>query len=253
MNAWLDNSATILQSEALSSMPWLAHAVTTRHFNASADQKPDDLQRLAEFLHIKPSAIAWCDQVHEDSIALLTSAEPTAGADQEHEIVLHHFQHTDAIITNQPGVMISVFTADCLPVFIVDRVRKIIAVVHAGWKGTLLGIVEKAVQTLRYLRAEPRDLLLWLGPAIGRCCYEIGAELMNEFHSAFPEFHGYFDGRHLDLIMLNTLQARRAGVLSEHISSSPFCTRCQQDLFFSYRGDPQNQGRMISTMMIRAD
>ena len=146
--------------------------------------------------------------------------------------------------------MINVFTADCLPIFIVDKKRRIIALVHAGWKGTLLRLLEKTVHTLRYLRSNPQDLIMWLGPAIGRCCYEISPELMSEFHNAFPDFDDYYEGRHLDLFKLNLLQAQRAGVPSAQIFSSVLCTHCRQDFLFSYRSDPNNCGRMISTMMI---
>jgi YfiH family protein len=253
MKARPDDSATLIQAEALSSIPWLVHAVTTRRFNATAENKAEDLQRLAALLRIQPAAIAWCDQVHEDSIALLTDTEPQRNASADRQPLLHLFPHTDAIITSQPEVMINVFTADCVPILIADTERKIIAVVHAGWKGTLLGILEKTIQTFRYLRSRPRDLLLCLGPAIGRCCYEVSDELVADFRQRFPDLDGYYEGRNLDLIKLNTLHAQRAGVLPERISFSDVCTRCRQDLFFSYRGDAENCGRMISTMMIRSD
>jgi YfiH family protein len=248
-----DNSASLLFSEALSAIPWLVHAVTTRHFNAASENKPEDLPRLAALLNIKPSAIAFCEQVHEDSIALMTDAETANKSPSQSAPAFHVFPHTDAIITNQPATMINVFTADCIPIMIADTQRKIIGVVHAGWKGTLLGIVEKAIQTFRYLHADPADLLVWLGPAIGRCCYTISNDLMAEFKQRFAEFEDFSDGRRLDLSKLNMLQAHRAGVPLKHISSANLCTRCHQDLFFSYRGDPQHCGRMISTMMIRSD
>jgi YfiH family protein len=253
MNRELDGAATIIQAEALSSIPWLVHAVTTRRFNSTAENRSEDLQRLAALLRIQPAAIAWCDQVHEDAIALLADTEPSGSASADRQPLLHLFPHTDAIITNLPAVMINVFTADCIPILIADTERKIIAVVHAGWKGTLLGILGKTIQTLRYLRSDPRDLFVWLGPAIGRCCYEVSAELVAEFQQRFPDFAGYYEGRNLDLIKLNILQAQRAGALPERISFSDVCTLCRQDLFFSYRGDAENCGRMISTMMIRND
>ena len=148
-------------------------------------------------------------------------------------------------------------TADCVPVFLADPVRRVIGAVHAGWKGTALQIVEKAVREMvQRFGARPSDLFAAIGPAIGPCCYEVDAavyQAMSHHASRTAFFHtGRQDGRWmLDLPLANRHQLLRCGLLPERIRTADHCTACHPDLFFSHRAQGGNTGRQLNFIMIR--
>jgi YfiH family protein len=145
----------------------------------------------------------------------------------------------DALITNKPGVAVSVRTADCYPILLVDRHIRAVAAVHAGWRGTAAGIVG---ETLERMRREygivAGDVYAAIGPGIGACCYEVGPEVAREF--------GVTGRAHIDLAEANRRQLIAAGVLEAHIDVLGFCTSCNAEQFHSYRRDKDGAGRMIS-------
>ena len=102
----------------------------------------------------------------------------------------------DAIITNQVDLLASIQTADCVPILLVDGARRVVAAVHAGWRGTLARITEKTLGRMRFeFDTKPRDVIAVLGPAIGRCCYEVGPEVAQAFAGQFAHAAEWFDGR----------------------------------------------------------
>ena len=160
----------------------------------------------------------------------------------------------DAIVTNVSGVAIGMLTADCLPVLIYDPVNKAIGAVHAGWKGTALGVTMNAVKEMtRAFGSRPRDLVAALGPSIGPCCYKVGESLQDEFRKngrTLDSFIPLDDGLRLDLGAENLSQLLSLGVPEKHISGSAPCTSCAAD-FFSYRRDGGRTGRQLSFIMLR--
>jgi YfiH family protein len=163
----------------------------------------------------------------------------------------------DGLISDRPGVALGVRTADCVPIFFVDHVRRIIGAAHAGWRGTALGIAARMVETLAARFSSCReDLTVLIGPAIGPCCYQVDAPVFDAF-SAMPGADLFLrpcakKGRWmLDLALANRLQIREAGVPSESIHTSGLCTSCLRDLFFSHRAGGGNAGRQISLLMLR--
>jgi YfiH family protein len=186
----------------------------------------------------------------------------------------------DGLITDTPGVLLGVKTADCYPVIVADRKRKAVGVFHAGWRGTVQRIVEKGIGEMRrQFGCDPEDLLAVIGPGIGSCCYETGEEVESEFDSQFAYskelFEDVFDSwslktkypmlflnqrapghgepamsRHLDLVKANWCQLLDAGVPAENIASIDLCTACRTDLFFSYRKEHVT-GRMLAVVGIR--
>jgi YfiH family protein len=187
----------------------------------------------------------------------------------------------DGIITATPGLLLSIQTADCLPVILVDPKRYVVGVFHAGWRGTVKRIVAKGVGEMqRCFGSRPRDLKAAIGPGIGGCCYEVGEEVRIKFESQFAYgaslFHevkesdpvrekypllfltarapGHSDlpkKIFLDLVEANRRQLLDAGVLKKNIQASPLCTHCRPELLFSYRAELGKTGRLMAVAGIR--
>lgn len=144
----------------------------------------------------------------------------------------------DGLITAQPGLAISVRTADCLPILLADPERRVVAAIHAGWRGTATRIVLETIAKMeREYGTDPGDLLAAIGPGIGVCCYQVGEEVRRQF--------GLIGAGHLDLAQENRRQLREAGVAEARIDLLGLCTFCDQR-FHSWRRDKEQAGRMIS-------
>jgi YfiH family protein len=146
-----------------------------------------------------------------------------------------------------------------VPVFIVDRIKKIIAVVHAGWRGTALEITANVVRLLiEKYGSSPRDILTAIGPSIGQCCFEFDASTANAFFEQKNNEAFLFPGARpskwmLDLAEANRRQISNCGIPEANIDVSDLCTSCRQDLFFSHRGSGGITGRQVNFMMIKGD
>lgn len=157
----------------------------------------------------------------------------------------------DALVTDQPGVMVAVRTADCVPILMHDSKRKVVAAVHAGWRGAVSGIVPKTIALMgSRFGSAPEHLRISIGPSAGVCCYEVDQPVLDKVHQASSHMDMVVQGRkdgkgHLDLKMLVREQARAAGARPDAITSVNVCTICHEDLFFSYR----REGRVIGTMV----
>lgn len=164
----------------------------------------------------------------------------------------------DALAANLPGVLLGVQTADCLPALLADERTGAFAAVHAGWRGTLAGILARTVERMQTeWNSRPEDLRVALGPAAAGCCLEVGPEVI----AAFRERYGYTDDllsrpqasgkANLDLYLANTRQLLNAGVREDRIYTSDLCTICRVDLFFSYRrerGAERPVGRLMGVI-----
>ena len=188
----------------------------------------------------------------------------------------------DALITDEPGILLAVRSADCVPILLFDPERHAVAAIHAGWKGMLGGIAEKTVGEMRrQFRSRPRTMLAIVGPSIRACCYEVSEDLATAFCGAFAEGErlvrkppkGKFGSElypppflsltppghgpegaphpHLDLVATARYQLRRAGLASSHIHVADFCTACRTNLFFSHRKEGSHTGRMMTVIGIR--
>lgn len=187
----------------------------------------------------------------------------------------------DGWIATQPGSLLGIQTADCIPVLVVDVRQRIVAAFHAGWRGTLARIVERGVGRLRAeFGSQPSDLTAAIGPGIGRCCYSVGEEVRMEFTSQFAYaeelFEEVFDldpikekypmlfltarapghsnlgpSLHLDLVEANRRQLLDVGLAPEKIHALHRCTACDTKHFFSYRAEQGFTGRMVSAIGIR--
>ena len=164
----------------------------------------------------------------------------------------------DGLITNEPGVVLTVFTADCTPILLHDPVTGAVGAVHAGWRGTAASIAGKAVVAMaREFGSKPENIRAAIGPNIGVCCFETDRDVPDTLLEAFGEEAGPFifpkgDKYYVNLKEINALVLRRAGV--RHIEISTDCTVCQSHRFWSHRitrGDRGSQGAMIVCQTIK--
>ena len=246
----------------------ITHFVTTRHGGLSpspwhalnlsfavGDHKANVLknrQILSEALGVPVTGLTTGAQVHGTGIAVVSEASGSQGACDGPDAL----DNTDGLVTDLPGICLMVLLADCVPILLYDPVRGVAGAVHAGWKGTLQGIAQKAVMVFRdRFGSMPGDIVAGIGPSIGPCCYEVGTEVIAQAAEALGTEHGYIqrksDGRgYLDLWAANDVQLLRAGLAKDHIEIARICTYCHGDLFFSYRHDKGNTGRFAAGILI---
>lgn len=156
----------------------------------------------------------------------------------------------DASFAADAGALLAIETADCLPILIVDPAQRRVAAAHAGWRGTVACVAQAAVRALIAAGSDPRRLVAALGPSIGPCCYEVGPEVEEAFGEPGRRFfvEGENERKHLDVSAANRVQLEEVGLAPANIDHVDFCTRCREDLFFSYRRDGAHAGRMISVV-----
>jgi polyphenol oxidase len=293
------SAVDISRAPSLTKLPWLVHGFSTRVGGVSKvyggnalnlgftpqDTKSAVERNRREFVAAltarsereksRPSqpSLVTVRQIHSDLIHRITELPkndaPLAG---------------DGMVTNIPGILLGVLTADCLPVIVVDPRRHAVGVFHAGWRGTAKRIVEKGVGEMhRWFGSQSADLKAAIGPGIRGCCYEVGTEVRsifeaqfsysaelfretkdrNEIHEKYPLLfltsrapgHSELPKKiFLDLAEANRCQLIAAGVPPKNISDLKLCTFCRQDLFFSHRGKKGVTGRMMAAVgMIHRD
>jgi len=293
-----------LESVRLSQLPWLVHAFSTRRGGVSRPPcaglnlgfVPSDRRERVEqnrglffdLLGAKDFTPASVRQIHSSHSLVLTrgsagqltyhlpgieapvpaTADPPAG---------------DGLMTAEPGVLLTIRIADCLPVLLVDPQRRAVAAVHAGWRGALARVIEKAVGDMRRaFGSDPGKLIAALGPSIRACCYQVGEEVVGAFHGGFPGAERFFQPlpnrpeaaadrystlflsayppghapehapvARLDLIAVAQAQLASAGVKPARVSVADYCTACRTDLFFSHRHEGAGTGRQVAAVGIR--
>lgn len=162
----------------------------------------------------------------------------------------------DALVTNQPGVLVTVRTADCVPVLIHDPIRRVVAAVHAGWRGAVAGIVPRTLSMMRQrFNCTLPSCRVGIGPSVGSCCYEVDAPVLDKLRASFPAWRTVArdtgPGRALlDLRELVRLQMQDAGIAPEAVQSVNLCTVCHPELFYSYRREGKVVGTMVSGIML---
>ncbi|MBI4745066.1 MAG: peptidoglycan editing factor PgeF [Deltaproteobacteria bacterium] len=244
---------TYYSSPRLEAVPGLVHAFLGRtggvspcHLSSlnlgrreedSVEKLAENKRRVAAAFGVDEEKIFTVSQVHSDRIVVLNSVD--AGVEEIKS------QAADGIITDIKGIAIGILTADCVPVLLFDRKRKVVAAVHAGWKGTASKISAKAVEIMmERFESRPQDIVTAIGPAIGPCCYEVGEEVVSAVghREGVAVQHG--NKWHVDLPKANLLQLQESGVTD--IDLSNICTSCRTDLFFSHRKEMGKTGRQLS-------
>jgi polyphenol oxidase len=276
------NKVQILSAEALCRIPWLVHGFSTRQggysrlYGGNALNLGHTKQDTGSIVEKNRAAfLKHLIGARADSLPLVTVR-------QVHSDLIHCVSGIpqtplvgDGLVTDTPGLLLAIQTADCLPVILVDVKRRAIGVFHAGWRGTVKRIVEKGVGEMhRWFDTSPRDIRAAIGPGIHNCCYEVGDEVRAKFESQFAYAAELFreikesdeirerypllfltaraPGHSelprkifLDLVEANRRQLLVAGVPARNITALPHCTSCQTDLLFSYRAENGNTGRLM--------
>jgi YfiH family protein len=207
-----DPTKNVYQARPLTQFDWLEHGFGTRQFQP-------------------PESVATLRQIHSDKVVY--ADRPGCLAEG------------DSLLSDTPGRLVGVKTADCLPILLVDERRRAVAAVHAGWRGAVSRIVEKTVYTMSTRwTTRPEDLHAAIGPGIGPCCFEVGPEVAIQFGEA-PQ-----RGR-IDLGAEVRRQLLASGVAAERIYLAGLCTFCQAGQFHSFRRDREKAGRMFSVIGVK--
>jgi polyphenol oxidase len=271
---------------------WLVHGFSTRLGGRSSVYRnhdlnlgftaSDDREIVAENRRLFTAAAADGKDFHglvtlrqiHSSVICKVGAQDALGIDQP--VVLKG----DGLMTNDPGVLLGIQTADCIPVLVADRKKRAVAAFHAGWRGTVARIVEKGIGRMRLeFGSKPEDLIASIGPGIGQCCYSIGEEVREQFDSQFQYaselLHEVYDSdptkekypmlfltarapghselgprMHLNLAEANRHQLMDAGLKKSAVFLTGECTGCHTDRFFSHRLEHGFTGRLMSVIGI---
>jgi polyphenol oxidase len=281
----------VLRIPEWSGLDWLLHGFSTRGGGVSTAYAPDQsfgelnlgltasdpreniLENRKRFVKAVaagrplPSLITL-KQIHSSIVRIVGQEDSSEAARWK----------ADGMMTSEPGVLLAIQTADCIPILVADVKTRAVAAFHAGWRGTLRRIVETGIGRMRLaFGSRPEDLMAAIGPGIGPCCYAVGDEVRNEFESQFhyaaelfhevsgsdsvrekypllfltaraPGHSNLGHALHLDLVEANRRQLLDAGVPSAAISVTGECTRCLSSKYFSYRADHGFTGRMFSVI-----
>lgn len=292
------NRIEVIRSPLFEEIPWLISGFSTRAggrstaynpgqstgelnlgFTAADDRKTVLANRrlfLRQVAGDPEFPMVTLKQIHSSLIRKVKREDAGEDAGQ----LIHEYK-ADGMMTDEPGLLLAIQTADCIPVLIADRKRRAVAAFHAGWRGTLKRIVENGVGRMRLeFGSKPKNLVAAIGPGIGQCCYAVGEEVRSEFLSQFAYaqelFRDVYDSDpvrekypllfmtarapghsdmgpslHLDLVEANRRQLLDAGLKPESISVAGQCTSCHNSRFFSYRADHGFTGRMLSVIGVR--
>lgn len=219
---------------------------------------------LAEALDFKPEAWTCGEQTHGAEIAVVREADRGRGQKDRTSA----FQATDGLLTDVPGVFLTSFYADCVPLYFYDPVHQVVGLAHAGWKGTVAQIAAAMVSKMETIYgSHAQDIIAAIGPSIGDCCYEVDDYVMEHVHrlegdlskstetASTVELYRTSDTDEnkymLNLKEMNRRIMIKAGILPTHIECTSWCTSCNQDLFFSYRKEDGVTGRMTSWIGIK--
>jgi polyphenol oxidase len=274
-------------------IPWLWHGFSTRQGGTSRVYCPEDAagelnlgfteaddrgavarnrMLFAEAVSGDPATpLVTLRQIHSSLVRAVVAADALRDRPWK----------ADGLFTDEPGILIGIQTADCIPVLIADRKRRVVAAFHAGWRGTVKRIVETGIGRMRLdYGSRPKDLVAAIGPGAGPCCYAVGEEVQSQFDSQFVYsrelFHEVYSADavhnkypmlfltqcapghspigptlHLDLIEANRRQLLDAGLSPRSIQVIGGCTNCQTDLFFSHRASHGYTGRMMAAIGIK--
>ncbi len=263
------NGVSFLTYPALSAFPFMKHAFSTRlggvstgdfaTMNLSFGRGDPDENVLENYRRFCTAAgfdfqsLTASAQDHHTYVRCITEKEKGIGITKPRDM-----QSVDGLVTNQKGITLVTYYADCTPLFFADPVKKVVALAHAGWRGTAGGIGKQAIATMQSkYGCNPADIIAAVGPAIGSCCYEVdedccryflAMEALDTARFVFPKGGGKYM---LDLLEANRQILLKAGVMQAHITVSDVCTCCNSQLLWSHRATHGKRGGMAAFICIK--
>ncbi len=209
---------------------------------------------LSDGVGVDLMRFTFANQCHSANVSIVSDMQRGNGA-MEKESAL---QNTDGMVSNVKNICLAIQVADCVPILLYDPVQKVIAALHAGWRGTLKKIITEAVSKMvQNYGSKAEDIYAGLGPANGPCCYEVGEDVYREARVSLGSVKDVIkpagnNGKYIfDQWTANVKQLRDAGLKMEHIEVSGICTQCNSDNFFSARADQGNTGRFMAGIMLK--
>jgi polyphenol oxidase len=256
-------AVSYLECIPLRDLGFVTHGFCTRRQGASAgafeslnfstsegdpeERVRENWERTAEAFGLSRSQFLTVHQVHGSEILVV-----------DHAARVHPGQpvRCDALVTDRPELALCIRTADCVPILLVDPGKGVVGAVHAGWRGTALGIAAKAVDCFRErFSSDPRDLLAAVGPSIGPCCYEVDAPVRRAMEALGPGQSAFLapagpERWRLDLAAANRSQLLERGLSPRRVFLSGACTSCEAERYFSHRRDAGKTGRHLNFILL---
>lgn len=219
-----------------------------------AEAVRENYRRMANALDVSYDSFVFSQQTHTTNVRTVTVDDRGKG-------ILHplDYQDVDGLITNVPGLCLSTFYADCVPLYFVDPVHRAIGLSHSGWRGTVgrMGQVTLQRMTEEY-GTDPSDVIAAIGPSICQDCYEVSEDVIEQFQSAFSQEHWdelYYkkeNGKYqLNLWKANEIVMLEAGVKKENIAVTNICTCCNSDILFSHRASQGKRGNLAAFLSLK--
>lgn len=255
-----------LTFDRLSAIPFIRHAFSTKLGEGTRTVHPMDMsfdhddrdavtenyRRLCRAAGFDFASLVASSQDHHTFVRVCTSAQKGVGIYRPKDIL-----SIDGLVTNEPGLTLCTYYADCTPLFFVDTKRRAIGLAHGGWRGTVGRIAEKVVRTMQeQYGSDPADLVCAIGPNIGVCCYEVDEPCAKEFYALGLDSERFvFPKCGSDKYMVDMLECNRrilvsCGVKPENIAVGDLCTRCNSDLLWSHRATAGDRGTMCAMLRI---
>lgn len=214
----------------------------------------ENFRRIGEALGVRCEDMVLSRQTHTTNVRIVTDADRGKGITRERD-----YTDVDGLVTNVPGICLVTSYADCVPLFFVDPVKKVIGLSHSGWRGTVGKIGRKTVELMHErFGSDPADILAAVGPSVCMDCYEVSGDVIEKFKEAFSEnwwdqlFYEKPDGKYqLDLWKANELIFQESGILPEHIAVTNICTHCNSDILYSHRAAGDKRGNLCAFLALK--
>lgn len=214
----------------------------------------ENFRRMGEALGVRCEDMVLSQQTHTTNIRIVTDEDRGKGITRERD-----YTDIDGLITNVPGICLVTTYADCVPLYFLDPVKKVIALSHSGWRGTVGKIGKKTVELMHdNFGSDPDDILAAVGPSVCQDCYEVSADVTDRFKEVFDRsawdelFYEKPDGKYqLDLWKANEKIFLEAGIRKDHIAVTNVCTHCNSGLLYSHRAMGDKRGNLCAFLALK--
>ena len=216
----------------------------------------ENFRRMGEALGVRCEDMVLSQQTHTTNIRIVTDEDRGKGITRERD-----YTDIDGLITNVPGICLVTTYADCVPLYFLDPVKKVIALSHSGWRGTVGKIGKKTVELMHdNFGSDPADILAAVGPSVCQDCYEVSADVIDRFKEVFDRsawdelFYEKPDGKYqLDLWKANEKIFLEAGIRKDHIAVTNVCTHCNSEILYSHRAMGDKRGNLCAFLALKRD